>query len=129
MAASLPLISHYQDDLMVHDLRAISENPKTPFLHVTRDYGTYLTMLVPADAYPAAGEMVPYLFGTADRRHILKGKGAEIDYAEKNHPNATVRHFDGATLCRVSYAQARQIIADYQRAIETAWRGALCHAA
>jgi hypothetical protein len=121
-AASLPLISAYHADLLKHDRRIIRRNPDCPFIHVTRDYGSYLSMLIPAEKYPPEGELVPYIFGTADRWHLLKELPGTIEFAEKNHPQALVQYFDGKTLRPITYPQARAILEDYRKAIIEKWR-------
>lgn len=127
---SLPLIQAYHDDLLVHDLAAITKYPTCPFLHVTRDYGTYLDMLIPAEDYPADGVKIPYLFGHADRWHILKHIGSSREYAEKHHPGALLLHFDGKTLREISHDFGRRVVADYQAGIRSAWfPSARCQAA
>lgn len=121
-AACLPLIQGYHADLLKHDRRFIRKNPDCPFLHVTRDYGTYLTMLYPAGKYPPEGVSIPYLFDKADRWHLLKETSGTIEFAEKNHPNALVHYFDGKSLRVVTYPQARQILEEYRRSIIAKWR-------
>lgn len=120
-AACLPHITAYHDDLLVHDLRAINEKPGCPFIHLTRDYGTYLTMLIPAADYPPQGKEVPYLFGHADRQHILKEVANSIEYGRKHHPEALLHHFDGKRLHRISHTQAAAIVEAYQKAIRREW--------
>lgn len=120
-AACLPLIQQYHDDLLVHDRNAITAHPTTPYLHLTRDYGTYLTMLIPAADYPPAGVEVPYLFGHADRHHILKGISAHMEYGKKHHPNALLHYFDGKSLRTVTYPQADEITRQYCAAIKATW--------
>lgn len=121
-AASLPLISGYHADLLKHDRRLIRQNPDCPFLHVTRDYGTYISMLIPAEKYPPEGLLVPYLFGKVDRWHLLKELPGTIAYCEKHHPQGLVQHFDGKTLRVITYAKARQILEDYRKTIIAAWQ-------
>jgi len=67
-----PIIKYYRDDLVKHDRNSL-RNYKGEFIHITKETGTHLFRLIPYDEYPKAGEKVPYLFGTADRDHILKG--------------------------------------------------------
>ncbi|KKL91508.1 hypothetical protein LCGC14_1893980 [marine sediment metagenome] len=120
---SLPLISSYQADLTRIDRECISENPGVPFVHLTRELGTVLIFLWPADSegYPAAGVFVPYLFGSADRNHILREKASLLSAAD-NDLTLLRLYFDGQQFRTVTREHARQIIADYTRDIERQWR-------
>lgn len=120
-AACLPLITAYHRDLLMHDRRFIRAHPQTPFLHVTREYGTYLDMLHPASHYPPQGKEVRYLFGYANRQQILDQVGSGVNYASKHHPDAVIHYFDGKTLRRITYAQAAPIVEAYQKAIRREW--------
>ena len=71
-AHCLPLIEAYHADLTKHDREAIENNPDVPFLHWTRRSGTWLIHLWPLEKLPKKGERVKYLFGTADREHIVR---------------------------------------------------------
>lgn len=125
----LPHIQHYHGDLLKHDRRAIRRKPKTPFLHLTRDYGTYITMLIPAADYPPQGVEIPYLFGHADRWHLLKEIGTHMAYGAKNHPNALLHYFDGHILRRITYPQADEILRLYTARITAEFRNLKLQAA
>jgi len=53
-----------------------------PFLHFTRAYGTQLILMPPSDhpCWPKDGEVVPYIFGKANRLHILQEKFTMVKY-------------------------------------------------
>ncbi len=102
-------ITAYHKDLLVHDRREIRSHPGTPFLHLARDFGTYLTLLIPATAYPPQGEQVRYLFGHADRWHILKQITSVQIYHQSHHPDALLHYFDGKILREISHDQAKEI--------------------
>lgn len=67
-------IDGYHNDLLKHDLNSLCMYPELPFLHFTRNHGTNIVFMPPADhpSWPVKGVKVPYLFGEADRDHILK---------------------------------------------------------
>jgi hypothetical protein len=69
----LAKMKSYQRDFLVHDRRAWRQFPGVEFLHFTRETGTTLVFLFPHDhpIWPHEGVHVKYLFGTADRWHIL----------------------------------------------------------
>jgi hypothetical protein len=121
-AAALPRIESYHRDLLVHDRREIRRKPACPFLHLTRQYGTYLTMLIPSTDYPPQGMEVPYLFGHADRWHILKERAGCMEYGKKHHPNALLHYFDGKTLRTITYDQASEIVRQYTARITAEFR-------
>lgn len=121
--ACRPLIQHYHADLLKHDRRALREYPTLPFFHITRSHGTHLILLRPADAYPKAGERVPYLFGTATRAEILARNLDVLQYCARNHAGDTVHYFDGKRLAIITYARAADLMVEYLRAIKAAWLG------
>ena len=115
------IVQSYREDLLVHDLRNMKKCPDgTPFLHFSRQSGTYMTMLLAADEYPAKGEWVPYLFGQADREHCLNGVW---DITECCTDSGHVCHYyDGKTLRRVTANKARQIASEYAHVIRGQWQ-------
>ncbi len=120
-SAALPFIKDYKSDLIKHDRRAIRRDPTTPFLHVTRDFGSYITMLHPPSKYPEKAKEIPYLFGTATREHILREIGGFMNYCKNTHPDAMVHHFDGKNLHRITYDQGFDILARYTIHIQATW--------
>jgi len=120
-----PLITAYRDDLEKHDREAIESHPGVPFLHWTREMGTHLTMLIPASEYPAAGERVPFLFGHADREHILnEGTVRFAEYFLKKFATPHVCHYyDGRTVKQVSLEQALVVARTYRQRIQAQWAG------
>lgn len=115
-------IRAYRDDLIKHDKAEIEENPGVPFLHTTREMGTTMTFLTPAEDYPAPGEKVPYVFGTADRWHILKEKRGAVDWYRRNIPDALWHYFDGKELRRITLDEADEIVSDYIDGVKYVWR-------
>ena len=117
-----PLMTSYQSDLE-HDRAAVEKHQGTPFLHFTRETGTHIVILHPADAYPAPGEHVPYLFGTADRQHLLKEVPSLVDHfaSEYNPAAKLILFFDGSIIYPVSLEQAQSIAAEYVERIRREW--------
>lgn len=115
-------VLNYRGDL-AFDQQSIEANPGVPFLHWTRENGTELDFHPNASdpSWPAKGERVPYLFGQADRRHILRMKVEIARYWVGK--DVTCLHFDGTRFHEVTPEQAVQIAQGYQQCIEAVWAG------
>ncbi len=120
-------ITDYRDDLLVIDKRFIEMHPGVPFLHWTRQWGTHCSFLHPADdpIWPAEGVSVPYLFATADRRHILK----EVESCAQYHhlhgtPSLAVHYFDGRRIVPITTLSAWQIAQEYVNSVRNQWNNA-----
>jgi hypothetical protein len=122
-AACLPLIEAYRDDLTRHDKASIEKDPELPFLHWTRSCGTTLVHLEPQDPLPKRGQRVPYLFGSADREHIVRqvAKVAELFCRENQPEPLTVHWFDGVKLRRISAKRALEVAHEYRRRLFDQW--------
>lgn len=118
-----PLLEAYEDDLFDHDKKMICERPKTPFLHFTRASGTHLVHLEPSDQYPGPKEVVPFLFGTADRHQLLDAVNSQVHHAARQHEALLILHFDGNLVREIDCEDAIRICVEYVRAIELEWRG------
>jgi len=119
---ALPLIKAYHGDLLIHDKGTITENPGIPFLHFTGDAGTCLVLLIPAKDYPEAGKLVPYLFGVADRLHILKEKTKIVECMKSTNRQDLILCFDGEMLGEITQEKAELIARKYQEKILSEWR-------
>ena len=119
---ALPLIKAYHDDLIKHDRKTIAENPGVPFLHFTGDTGTHLVSLIPAEDYPAKGELVEYLFGVAGRVHILKQAVLVVQCMKKVNRQDLILYFDGEKLREITQEKAELITWEYQERILLEWR-------
>jgi hypothetical protein len=117
-----PKLIHYREDLD-HDQALLEKFPTTPFLHWTRRTGTTISLLFPADAeqFPAPGEKVPYLFGTATREELSR-KPLEVAQCLKNQADATTCYFDGQTLTVISTDKAISIAQQYADTLCQTWR-------
>lgn len=126
----LPLIEAFHDDLLKHDKAIIeAHEPGTPFLHYTRACGTHLFMLIPAASYPRKGEFVRYLFGHADREHILSDLGKVIDSFVRDRDRGceaqkAVHYFDGKRLKLIDVRKAQEICFAYRCGIRREWDAA-----
>lgn len=118
---SLPIIKAYYNDLIEHDKRAIEENPGVPFLHFTGDTGTYLFLMIPAEDYSAKGEVVPYLFGKADRNHILRQFPKTVEHMKQVNRQDLILYFSGKRLIEISQGRAEHIARRYADKIWRDW--------
>lgn len=121
--ACLPLMTHYQTDLTRIDQQYMELHPQCPFLHWTRQTGTQMEFLPRHDDphYPPDGEERPYLFGTADRVHILHQKVSMARWFLREHICA-VHWFDGQRLHRTTVQRAVVIAEDYERSVSAHWK-------
>lgn len=122
---SLPHIKHYVEDLMAHDRNWIAGNPGIKFLHFTRECGTDLVALYPANhvAWPAKGEVVPYLFGFADREHILKQTVEIVKYRATYGMNRLTLYCNGASIVEIRPSQAIELAQANQALVLSHWNG------
>lgn len=121
ITACIPLIEHYKDELLVIDVKAIAEHPGMPFVHYARKWGTQLMMLAPHDhpCWPARGVHEPYLFGTADREHMLKGLCDVAEYRFEDFRQA--HYFDGAILRPITLERAIAIVREHRTSVLHHW--------
>lgn len=118
---ALPFMTGYQTDLTKHDRNDIRTNACIPFLHFTRQNGTDIIFLTSSDKYPPAGEKVKYLFGYADRHHLLKEKETMFKYWYDSS-NILTHYFDGKKLVKISSQKAIEVINDYVNTIKKEWK-------
>ena len=119
----LPILESYLDDLIKHDRAAITD--RTPFLHFTGSTGTHMIRLYPADheMWPNNGEQVPYLFGIANREHILKNGVVEaVAYMPKVNRNQLALYYDGTKLHKISQHNAEEVSRIYADGIRKQWK-------
>jgi hypothetical protein len=118
-----PHIEAYRNDLLVHDKDAIDRYPGVPFLHWTRKMGTHIQFLYPSRLLPANGETVPYLFGTANRKHIVEETLSMAEYFIRPTSDKTVLvlYYDGATLKQINLLDAFNIAYSYKVTILQEW--------
>ncbi len=120
---ALPLIIAYREDLTKHDRAAIDKHRGVPFLHFTGDTGTHLVFLWRPGDYPGPGEYVPYLFGVADREHILSEIPKLVRCMKRVNRQALILHFDGKEVKRITQEKAEEIADSYKSGIWRTWRG------
>lgn len=128
---SLPLIKHFHDDILKHDL-AWLRNKKhvgVPFLHWTRDTGTDLCGLFPSDheVWPKAGEVVPYLFGMCKREHVLRHAMINAQIRAKYEKECLLcLWYDGMVLRKVSCEKAVEIAEQHEARVLDEWDSRRC---
>jgi hypothetical protein len=110
---ALPHIEAYHDDLLKHDKTEIDNYPEHQFLHFTGSTGTCMVTFYNEEDFPAPGENVPYLFGHADRHHILKGIMEVINCIPRINRNKLMLYCNGKTLKAVTYDQAKELGQSY----------------
>jgi len=118
------IITGFRDDLLVHDLNGIKQQTvNTPFLHYTRDTGTYMLHLIAASEYPAKDKFVPYLFGHADREHILHEAVNMVNcMANRKFGQHVCHYFDGRKVRKITMDKAVEIIREYKVGIHRQWK-------
>ena len=128
--AADPLITAYRTDL-VHDVCTITElaarhGTCPPFIHLTRESGTHLDVLVPASDYPDVGDIVPYLFGHCDRVGLLENAGSSVSYFSKPTSGDVLKvlFWDGETLLDSNLPDAARKVAEYKAQIRSDWEAA-----
>jgi len=119
---TLPFIESYVEDLTKHDRTMIEDKPGVPFLHFTGKLGTHMVLLDASDKYPPAGETVRFLFGWADRHHILAQKGVIVRCMPDTMRQKLIMHFDGTALRQVSQKKAEEIVDAYMESVRRAWK-------
>lgn len=121
-------VLHYRDDLIKHDQRFLGypANAGVPFLHWTRPHGTDMKFLFPFDhsLWPAHGVEVPYLFGHADRVHILDSIVITARYWHdySGEGGIMAHHWTGTRLQPVTTAKALDIAGGHKLSTLDAWR-------
>jgi hypothetical protein len=119
-----PFLKSYRDDLEKHDKAAIEAHPGCPYLHYTRESGTHILFLIPANEYPKEGDYVPYLFGMAGRDHILRQVVVMAEYwlnPCEVRPLLTL-WFDGNKFHTITAEKALEIARSYWMRIDSEWR-------
>ena len=119
----LPKMTDYQTDLIKHDKEWIKANPGVPFLHYSSNTGTHIIPFTKRDDYPAKGVKVPYLFGEADREHMLKEKVEIAKYFNKERYYAKwVHYFNGKELLEISHGFAIELATAYTIGVKNGWK-------
>ena len=119
---SLPYISHYKDDLLKHDKTQLEMYPERPFLHFTGDTGTHMMTLWFLRDYPKGYDRVPYLFGTADKEHMLRELTSTVNCLERCNRTDLILYFDGIKLHVIDYEKSKSIVAEYTRKMKVSLR-------
>jgi hypothetical protein len=120
---ALPVMEAYQNDLNIdrNTISLLTEN--TRYIHYTGTTGTYLELLPDHDSelYPPKGERIPFLFGTADRDHILNSKTDMIDCLKRNNRSTLIQYYNGKVAYTITIKQAEAITREYADSIKNSW--------
>jgi len=103
-----------------HDKKTIEAAPCAKFIHLTREHGTALISFLNLEDYPKKGERVKFLFGTADRKQILKNCLYTLQYYIKNNP-IQVHYFNGDVLKKIQPEEAERIYTNYLNKTLNTW--------
>jgi len=124
-----PLVEAYRDDLLVCDRGLIAMYPGRKFLHFTRNTGTFLHLMHPADdeVFPPKGVRVPYLFGTADRSHMLEDVQKCVKSSCKSSSTLLILYYDGKRLQEVDRDKALTLWLDYAEGVCREWTKEALH--
>lgn len=116
-----PLMLDYQSDLEIDKTSIVLA--QAPFIHWTRETGTALEPLIAPDQYPPSKKRVPYLFGTADREHILSQRVGTAAYMANPNNVAVVacHYFDGKALKRIKLEDAIDLMNNYAGQVRRCW--------
>ena len=126
-----PVIKYYRKDLFEHDREALLQTPKTPYVHIVKESQTQLYFFPPAnhESWPANGERVRYLFGSADRYHILRQACECLEAQEReirfSSGDVLVHYFEKPSnrpkLQRITIDDAIQIARRHRRDVLQTW--------
>lgn len=105
-----PIVKHYRKDLWVHDRNWIDDHYPMPFIHFTRECGTHIFGLEAKCDLPDKDVQVKYLFGHADREHIISDTQTAISSCCDSKEHKLLLYFDGKELKEVTRLQAIRIV-------------------
>jgi len=116
-----PLMKDFETDLLLDKPTIV--DAQSPFIHWTRELGTALEPLIAPDQYPAKGVTVGYLFGTADREHILTKRCGTGQYYLKPFAStiAACHYYDGKSCKRITLQDAHELLRDYAEQVRRCW--------
>ena len=116
---SLPLMTNYIKDLLTHDKEQLDKlDNSIPFIHFTRKMGTGLIILS-SDNWPARGETIPYIFGTADRNHLLREVKNTANHYKSNC--VLIQFYDGNKLHVMSHDEIMCLVDTFQHETISKW--------
>lgn len=120
------VITSYRRDLEKHDREAIRKMMASDtaadesILHYSRSTGSHVIALVHPSYYPADGEYIKYLFGSANREQLLRANMeihvASLRNCEKIHLISPISGVEELTA-----EQARSVIKIHESVVRRAW--------
>jgi len=115
-------VKHYKTDFD-RDNQCIAINKGVPFVHIARESGTNIVFFNTDLSYlPKKGERVPYLFGIADREHIVRGRVSCIEYFFKQNDKYIIHYFDGKKLTKIDFKKAIDLKNAYLNRVFSTWK-------
>lgn len=105
-----PIVKHYREDIEI-DKDILSKGHPTVFY--LREYGTHATEMPPLSVYPAEGVRVKYLFGTKDRRGLLRQLVLANDLHLANSEVQLIVYFTGTDIKVIDADKAKAIVDEY----------------
>lgn len=118
-----PMIEHHLSDLLKIDRSMILEHWGVPYLHWTRECGTYIQFLHSHNSpvFPPKGTRTAYIFGTADRDHVLRAISVVAECERRAGSKRLVHYFDGTTLKVIDADKAIELAHKHVRMVRYAW--------
>lgn len=111
------ILQNYLRDFYYHDRNHIESDPYRKFILCIRENGSHLTLMHNAEDYPCDGEIVPFVFGQADREHILTNTREALQYIMSE--SKQFFYFDGENVHDVDPSDAsRVLLQEYDQHIE-----------
>lgn len=117
-------IKSYRTDLG-HDARILRSQDKPPsFLHFAGECGTHIVPLESpsSEIFPPAGERVPFLFGYADRHHILESAIHLVRAMKNGVTHRLVQYVDKGKCQEITKDEALLIVTKHVNWVEDCWR-------
>lgn len=111
-------LKDYRNDLLVHDKDWLSKHPNVDFIHICRASGTHIVDMPNKSEYPEKGIKIPYLFGVADRNHLVAQKLECTKTLAKLYPNATYRLIRDNRIKVITSQEAISIVNNYCKMLQ-----------
>lgn len=100
-----------------HDLNFIDKNEGFKFVWILREMGTNIVRFHTEVSLPSPGESVKYLFGHADRSHIVKGEFESLKECFKDARAVYLVDLKSEKLVEADLEKAISELGDYNRNI------------
>ena len=112
----------YEADL-TYDRTEMDKYPGVPFIHVQRGTGTSMTMMHTIRSFPITNNLpVPYLFGHANRTHIVKDQADCLINFYQHETPLQITHYDGKDFHTISYEKMASLLREWKERLTIAFR-------